>query len=399
MSPLRLSKLLVVCAVLTSSVAVAVAPATAVRADVQISSVTVTPDDPVTGERVTIETTVSNLETSSETVKITDVYLRRSGTTDEYGRVADVGSVAPGGSVSVPLRTTFDSPGQKRLTAHVVVQDESGDYRSYSYPVYVDVADPTVKAELSSTAVPNRSDTTEVTLTNFGNTNLSDVEITASAGGETIERNLLFDIAPETSRSTAFDTGNVSAGAVTFTASYTAAGTSHTATHTVDVADDGQVEGEIRLTGIETTRLGGQLTIQGDAANIGGTDTESVLVRIPDGESVSPVSPSGEYFIGAIDASEFATFELTGDVESGTSSVPVEITYLVDGERVRTTQTLEIGSTNASPPGGMGQPGGNGGQPGEPPQQGGSGGLPLLPIGAVLALVVIGGAVYRWRNQ
>lgn len=49
--------------------------------DVQISSVSVTPDDPGPGERVTVETTVSNLQSSDGTVEITDVYLRRSGST------------------------------------------------------------------------------------------------------------------------------------------------------------------------------------------------------------------------------------------------------------------------------------------------------------------------------
>jgi len=240
----------------------------------------------------------------------------------------------------------------------------------------------------STSTLPNQSGTTWVSLTNFGNAELSDVEVAAAAGGEEFDRNFLFDVAPGASQTTTFDTENVSADRVTFTATYTAAGDQHTTQETVTLQNVKQVDGEIRLTSVETTRTGSSVTIEGDAANVGSTDTESVLVSIPNESGVRPVAPSGEYFIGAIEASEFATFELTGEVDAGTSAVPVDITYIVDGERVTTTQDVNLGSGGGAGAGtaGDGQTGGDAQNPasgtGGPDGQAGSGGLPLLPPSA-----------------
>ncbi len=403
----RTTGLLVACVVVVSITGVAV-PATVAgqtntqaddRTDVQISSVSVTPNDPGTGESVTVETSIANLESSSGPVDITDIYLRSADSTDGHGRIENVGSVSSGGSVSVPMTTSFESAGQKRLTVHVVVRDDDGDHHSYEYPVYVDVADPTVKAGLSTSDAPNQSEMTQVELTNFGNTNLTDVEITATANGETFDRQYVFDVDPGSSQSATFDTGNVSADNVTFAATYAAAGSNHTTSRTVDLASE-RVQGEIRLTGIETTRTGSGVTIQGDAANIGSTDVESALVRIGDGDGVSPASPSGEYFIGAVDASEFATFELTGTVESGTTSVPVEITYIVGGERVTTTQRIDAGSTGPSAADERNQVNGaNGQEPAAEAGGSGGGGLPLVPIGVALLLVAVGVGLFRRHTR
>lgn len=396
----RALRVLVVCAVLVGTGVGATAIAAA-QTDVQISSVSVATNETVTGEPITLETTVSNLQSSSGSIFITDIYLRASGDASTQQRIEDVGSVPPGGSVTIPLTTTFEKAGEKRLTVHVTVRDQNGNHDSYEYPVYVDVEEPVVKAELSTRTAANQSGTTEVTLTNFGNTELSDVEVTASANGEQFDRNFLFDVAPESSQSTTFDTENVSGDQVTFTASYTAAGQDHTTEETVNLEGVEQVDGEIRLTGVETTRTGSRVTLEGDAANIGSTDTESVLVSIPNASGVRPVAPSGEYFIGAIEASEFATFELTGEVDSDTSTVPVEITYIVDGERVTTSQDVTVGSGGGA--GADDQAAGGGQDPGSgaggPDGQPGSGGLPLLPIGVVLViLAVVGVAVFLWRR-
>ncbi len=101
--------------VLTSGVGVV--GVTAADPAVQLSSVTVTPDDPNTGERVTIEATISNLENSDTTVDVTDLYVRTPGTTEEFARGEDVGSVAPGGTLSVVTRTADITPTLTRSTS------------------------------------------------------------------------------------------------------------------------------------------------------------------------------------------------------------------------------------------------------------------------------------------
>lgn len=102
------SRLVLALLVLSSTGVVA---ATASGPAVQLSSVAVTPDDPTTGEQVTIEATISNLENSDSIVDVTDIYVRSIGTTQEFDRIENIGSVSPGGSLSVPISATFETPG------------------------------------------------------------------------------------------------------------------------------------------------------------------------------------------------------------------------------------------------------------------------------------------------
>src|SRR6056297_939655 len=126
----RALQLIVLCALLVASVGVTAMTVSA-RADIQITSVNATPDDPTTGEQVTVETTIQNLQSSNESIDITSIFLQGPGSFERYGRIRGLGSVAPGASVTVPLFATFDEPGQKRLTAEITVRTESGDFRRY----------------------------------------------------------------------------------------------------------------------------------------------------------------------------------------------------------------------------------------------------------------------------
>lgn len=367
----------------------------AASTNIQISSVTTTPEEPTTGESITIETTIKNLESSATPGEITAIYVRTStGGLNEHGRIRNVGMVGPGGEVTIPMLVSFDEPGKKRLTVHVGVEG-NGTHHTYEYPLALDVAEPTTRAGLSANASDGGPNATDVALTNFGNTDLTDVEITATANGVTIDRNFLLDIAPESSRTTTFPLEDPPAETVVFNATYTAAGRSHAITRAIDLSEPEPIEGEIRLTGTETRQVGSELTIEGEAANIGSTNAESVLVRLPDSESVRSVSPSGEYFVGAVDASEFATFELTGDIEQGVSSVPVEITYIVDGERMTTTQRLGVASSDTI------QSGASQSDSSGPQSESGGplGALPLVPMAIAGLLVVASIGIYRWRKQ
>jgi hypothetical protein len=73
----------------------------------------------------------------------------------------------------------------------------------------------------------------------------------------------------------------------------------------------------------------------------------------------------------------------------------VEIAYIVDNERVTTTQQVDltaadasvVGNVGAAPPGGAAEPG--------------DGGPPLRLIGGVVVVVgvALGLGLYRWRSQ
>jgi hypothetical protein len=137
--------------------------------------------------------------------------------------------------------------------------------------------------------------------------------------------------------------------------------------------------------------------IDGDAANVGGTDAQSVLVSVDETDNVRPVSPSGDYYLGTIEAGEFSTFELTAEVGSEADSIPVEVTYIVDTDQVTTTQQVPIEVTSNARTGESGDESTDGNDSGKES----SDGIPSMAIGAGIALLVaiIGFGLYRRRDR
>jgi hypothetical protein len=470
---------------------------TAQQSDVTIGSINVTPTNPSPGDVVIIDAELRNSETSSGSVKISQVSIDGP-SIDE--NADDIGKLGPGTSVTVPFSVVFDEPGQKKLTVTMYGQEDSGSVFSIQKPVYISVERdstllssatdtvaagglapinitvangddeaitgvqltvddprieqpqrtrgsiasgseqtfqydayfespgrhsltgtviyqtsngvthrttetipvtverPRVNVDLSVSTNANQSGATVVELTNFGNTYLSDITVNAAANGDVIARKLLSNLQAETSRSLTFAPESGVNGPLEFTARYEAAGETHSVSTTTD-----QALGEIRLTSVETTQGGTAVTITGDAANLGRTNADGVLLSIADTRSTTPVSPSGEYFIGEVEASEFATFELTASVQPGVETVPVTVGYVVEGNRIQQTQQIPLSteilnaSTGTQDAAAVAQP-----SNGERGDRAGSGGLlstlPILPIGAVVVVLVITAAAYRWRR-
>lgn len=104
-----------------------------------ISEATVSPEQPAPGERFTIRTTIQNSQQSDGDFQITDVYVRRPGSTDDVGRVENPGSIPPGASITVPLTASYDSPGTRELRVRVVGRNPDGQLVQLQYPVVVTV--------------------------------------------------------------------------------------------------------------------------------------------------------------------------------------------------------------------------------------------------------------------
>jgi hypothetical protein len=260
-------------------------------------------DEPMPGETVEIEATISNLENNNNrNVKLDWVFLREGGELDLYQQSEDVGVIAPGGSLTIPFSVTFDSPGEKHLDLEIIVSQEGNEPpHTYKKPIYIDVSNSDLRG---------------------------DVRLTSNS-----------------------------------------------------------------VTGSDT------VTIEGDAANIGGTDVESVLLSIPSTDSVSPTPPNGEYYVGGIETSEFGTFELTADIANNTDSVPVDITYITTGEnrgneRVTKTQQIPVEEQPSTAP----QP--RQAQATTAGVSSSGGGPPIAIIGGVAALVVFSAVgLVLWRRQ
>ncbi|WP_284011628.1 hypothetical protein [Haloarcula pelagica] len=239
---------------------------------------------------------------------------------------------------------TFKEEGIKDLTVRVTYSTASGGTSTSIETFDVEVVEPVVEAGLRVNRTSNQSGLTTLQLTNFGNTDLNNVEVTAMADDQVLSRNLVEDISPESRKLTNFDISSSVDGEVTYTATYTAAGREYE----TSLSEQSDVSGEIRLTSVSTTQSGRQVTVSGEAANIGNSDTQSVLITVADTEGISPTSPSGEYFVGSVEASEFATFDLTAEIQSNVSQIPINITYITDNERITRTQYIHFESTNTS---------------------------------------------------
>ena len=390
---------LLVFALLGGMLAGSVGPAVAQEStqNVQIGATVVGDTEPIAGETTVVDVTVSNLASSTDSVDIDSIRVRDRSTLDILSRVDDVSSVDPGGSLTVPVPTTFEDPGDQLLSVVVYVEDSDGTgVAKYERPVYVDVDAPTVRAQLDATVPGNQYGVTDVAVQNVGNTNWTDVTLTASANETVVDRVLLDDVTRATNRTVALDTRAIAGTPVTVTLTYTANDATHTVTDVIDLGERETVLGAVRLTSVERTSTTTGIRIEGDAANVGGTDVSSVLVRIPNTSTVTPTSPAADYFVGSIEASEFATFELTAATTGNISQVPVEITYIAENERRTHTQLVDLHSTTT---------GATGGSSGEratdeaaATTDDSGGGVPAVIIGVVIAVLVAALGVVRWRR-
>jgi hypothetical protein len=567
--------LAVVATALTASI-----PVTAAQTDVQIQSVGVSVDQPAPGERFTLSVNIANLQTSSGPVDVTDVYVRKG--TDEFARIEDTGTIAPGQNLTIPLTMRINDPGSKRLTVHVVVEDSDGDHRRINYPLYIEVEEPdeallsvadldptagqesavnitvsngdaapisnvqlevggdatvknpervsaslasgtqtthtfqvtfpeagpqqldakltyktssgstrtiqrTVRADVeqatndpalrASIRTNNGSSVIHTELQQFGNVELHEVQIRALQNDITVARTIVSDVPAKGIRTATLDSSTIPGGAVTVIAEFTAAGEQRTVRETLNYTSDveldvsnqikngssviraelqqfGNVElrdveiraesdGEtvsrvpvpnvlsegtrtvalsgdeipagditvvaaytagderqtttasllyskyspaptsaITLTSIEFTRQGDVLTLDGDAANVGTSQVNSVVISVVKTDAVRPVEPNREYFIENIRPNRFTDFEATATIPTNIEQFPIRVQYTVDGQRVSSIIPIDV--TDVRVQSGDSQ----------------NGGSPLFVIGIVLFVVAVAGVgVFRWRNQ
>jgi len=170
----------VVTVLLVTSLLASTASVASASTDVAITNVTTSVDHPAPDEQFTLGVTVANLQSSSGAADVTAIYVRKHSSTEEYSRTENVGSIAPGGSLEVPLSVSLSSLGYHRLTVHVVVRDGNGSYRRLTHPLYVNVREPSDSLVSVSTpdAIAGVQQTTNVTVASTGSTAISNVQLT-----------------------------------------------------------------------------------------------------------------------------------------------------------------------------------------------------------------------------
>ncbi|WP_135828926.1 COG1361 family protein [Halorussus halobius] len=134
--------------------------------------------------------------------------------------------------------------------------------------------------------------------------------------------------------------------------------------------------GNVSLTGVSTDRQGNTVTVSGSAANLGGEAVDSVVVSVADAQNVAAVQPQPEYFVGTVESSDFVSFDVNARLSNNRTTVPLEVSYVVDGVTRTRTVMAEAGSAPT-----RSVESGSGG--------GGGGSLPFALVGVLVALVLV----------
>jgi len=368
----------------------------------------VAPATGVAGARTTVPVTVSNpteapirnLTVTADGTSLVPVDARET-----------VPALAAGGSTTVNLSFRPTAPGDATLEVGVTYTTASGVLDRTVVDRSIRVA--SIEDDVGVSVVPDReqetqqvpqgiqgvlagtgggattqqddseerSETVAVTVTNFGNAPVEGVVVEPRIGERRLDRRSVADrLAPGESTTVTVDLSTVRRpGEVAFEVSYLTAGQEGGARTTYDYRPE---TGAVRLTGVDLAFEDGRLVLTGNAGNVGDADLEGVVVELVATEYVDPAYPNRNYFVGTVEASEFAPFELTADVDAeNVSSIPVRVSYRVDGYEFE--RTVEVPYEGVSP---------------DDPEA--SGGVPWIPVAvAVGLLVLVGGGYGIWRRR
>lgn len=175
----------------------------------------------------------------------------------------------------------------------------------------------------------------EVVVSNLGNAPIQNVVLDPRAGNQSLgARPVTDELAPGSEQAVTVSLARTPAAEVVFETNYDIGVNSSTATATFDPAGS---RGAVSVTSVDIDSGDGEVEITGDIGNSGGSPVSGVVVTVESGTGVEPVYPNRDFFVGEVDENAFAPFELTAAVEENASSIPLEVSYLVDGDR-RTRQ-------------------------------------------------------------
>jgi hypothetical protein len=224
------------------------------------------------------------------------------------------------------------------------------------------------------------STTYTVEVTNFGSVRATDVVVTPVAEDRTLPRQRLDEaLGPGESGTVTADLGGVRThGPVEFRVTYRAGTREAATTYTLDYRPE--VSG-LELTDVDVRRSeNASLAVSGNLVNVGRGPAQGVVVEVVRGGNVTPTYPARRYFIGELEGSDFAPFDLSARATGRVETVEVRIVAREDGVESARTVALPV-----------------------PPAEGGGGGAPsglllALAVGVPLAALV-GVGWRRSRNR
>lgn len=219
-----------------------------------------------------------------------------------------------------------------------------------------------------------------VDVSNVGNARAEDTVVEGVRNETVLFRRPLGTVGAGSSVTEQLNVSGVSGGPLDVRLRYETGGRESETTATLDYAAN---PGAVELTGIDYEMEGERLHISGSASNVGLAQVDSVVVRVLPAENVTPARPNREYFVGSIPSSDFVSFDLYADVGENASSVPIEVTYLSDGERRTERTDVDVRDLRRA----------------EATGESSSLGTPLLVAGIAAFLLIVGLGAYAYRRR
>ncbi|MCG1004921.1 MULTISPECIES: transglutaminase [Halobacterium] len=314
---------------------------------VTISDVAVSNETPTTADSITVTPTIHYSSERAGGFQITEIELIAPGH-GEISKVDDVGAIASGESLEVPLAATFDTAGKKRLLVRVrgIKEDDNGTIEqigSIERPVYITVSEPASPEPVVSpriqintnNMVAEADNLVSVTVSNGDSDSISDLVLNLTSEQENIE--------PKTKIRPSLAAKNMT----TMTFNIQPEDSVQTTLHATLKYNNGQsVEVNKKLQvnplhedvnpSVSIVENNGSQTLQYHVTNLGNTPIQDVSVMAAINENVLPTR--------AIDMVPPST---TRTITVPVSAVPegeyqVKVTYRLHSETKQVTQTTSL---------------------------------------------------------
>jgi archaellum component FlaF (FlaF/FlaG flagellin family) len=290
-----------------------------------------------------------------------------------------VSTLASGESqtVALPVESLDAADGVATVTV-------DGTYEVADQRRAVDGGDVTLRRAVALNATTAADGGVSVQVSNLGSVTVERVVVRGSTPDATVGQAVVPTLPPGESATVTLPVSGLRRSAdVSVTGQYEVGAT--TASAAGDEVRVERVPGRVELTGVDIGTEDGTTTISGSVSNVGLADVDAVVVRVVPDDGVTPVAPNREYFVGTVPASDFVSFDVTARLAPNTTSVPLNVSYVADGERRSQTVMVPLDAARTPEPSGSG---------------GGTGGLLLPAVGGVLVVVVVAAfVVVAWRNR
>lgn len=229
------------------------------------------------------------------------------------------------------------------------------------------------------TTATNGSTDIQATITQYGTIPIKSGELQVVSDGRIVERAPVANVSESDSANVTFDGASIPSGELVIRGEYTSTTNTARTPRTRHSPTNHSAPQTLRSL-VLRHQVGTTYTISGDAANLGSADAASVRVNaVGDG-----LSANGGYFVGKIETSEFATFDMTVQADSAVDEIPITVNYSADGQRYSDVVTVDVsGASSGSATSPERAPGQQQKRAPSPSNGASGGGLPLFKIGAL----------------